>query len=85
MKVIPQVRGASTVIEPPIALLFTASLVRLRVQKATRQSPLGGDTVTEFSPAAKAQLGTWDTKFDDDYAAWFAALPPPAPVAESGY
>lgn len=45
----------------------------------------GGDTVTEFTPAAKAQLGTWDTKFDDDYAAWFAALPPRAPVAESGY
>ncbi|HOX68553.1 MAG TPA: hypothetical protein PKV56_11860 [Burkholderiaceae bacterium] len=44
-----------------------------------------GDTVTEFSAAAKAQLGTWDTKFDDDYAAWFAALPPPAPVVESGY
>ena len=43
------------------------------------------DTVTEFTPAAKAQLGTWDTKFDDDYAAWFAALPPPAPVADSGY
>jgi hypothetical protein len=41
--------------------------------------------VTEFTPAAKAQLGTWDTKFDDDYAAWFAALPPPAPVADSGY
>lgn len=46
---------------------------------------MGGDSVTEFSPAAKAQLGTWDTRFDDDYAAWFAALPPPAPVAESGY
>jgi hypothetical protein len=46
---------------------------------------MGGDTVTEFTPAAKAQLGTWDTKFDDDYAAWFAALPPPAPVADSGY
>ena len=45
----------------------------------------GGDSVTEFSPAAKTQLGTWDTKFDDDYAAWFASLPPPAPVAESGY
>jgi hypothetical protein len=37
----------------------------------------GGDTVTDFSPAAKAQLGTWDTRFDDDYAAWLAALPPP--------
>ena len=35
-----------------------------------------GDTVTEFSPSAKAQLGTWDTRFDDDYAAWRAALPP---------
>lgn len=46
---------------------------------------MGGDTVTEFTPAAKAQLGTWDTKFDDDYDAWFAALPPPAPVADSGY
>ena len=37
-----------------------------------------GNTVTEFSPAAKAQLGTWDPRFDDDYAAWLAALPPPA-------
>lgn len=46
---------------------------------------MAGDTVTEFSPAAKSQLGTWDTRFDDDYAAWFAALPPPAPVVESGY
>ena len=38
-----------------------------------------GDTVTEFTPAAKAQLGTWDTKFDDDYATWLASFPPPAP------
>jgi hypothetical protein len=39
----------------------------------------GGDSVTEFSPAAKTQLGTWDTRFDDDYARWAAALPlPPA-------
>ena len=38
-----------------------------------------GDTVTEFTPAAKAQLGTWDSKFDDDYAIWLASLPPPAP------
>ena len=35
-----------------------------------------GDTVTEFTPTAKAQLGTWDTKFDDDYVAWRAPLPP---------
>ena len=45
---------------------------------------MDGDTVTEFSPAAKAQLGTWDTRFDDDYAAWLAALPPPAPPTDSG-
>ena len=38
-----------------------------------------GDSVTEFTPAAKAQLGTWHTKFDDDYATWLASLPPPAP------
>ena len=38
-----------------------------------------GDSVTEFTPAAKAQLGTWDSKFDADYATWLASLPPPAP------
>jgi hypothetical protein len=38
---------------------------------------MGGNTVTEFSPAAKAQLGSWDTRFDDEHAAWLAALPPP--------
>jgi hypothetical protein len=38
-----------------------------------------GDSVTEFSAAAKAQLGKWDTRFDDDYASWLASLPPPAP------
>lgn len=46
---------------------------------------MGGDTVTEFSATAKAQLGSWDTRFDDDYAAWLAALPPPAPPVEPGY
>lgn len=40
---------------------------------------MGGDSVTEFTPAAKAQLGTWDTRFDDDYAAWLASQPPPPP------
>ncbi|MFO1219606.1 MAG: hypothetical protein U1E89_14665 [Burkholderiaceae bacterium] len=40
----------------------------------------GGETVTEFTPAAKAQLGTWSTRFDDDYARWLAMQPPPAPV-----
>jgi hypothetical protein len=37
-----------------------------------------GGTVTEFTPAAKAQLGTWNTRFDEDYAAWLALQPPPA-------
>ena len=41
---------------------------------------MAGETVTEFSPAAKTQLGNWDTRFDDDYATWLAALPPPAPA-----
>ena len=35
-----------------------------------------GDTVTEYTDAAKASLGTWDTRFDDDLAAWLAARPP---------
>jgi hypothetical protein len=39
----------------------------------------GGDSVTEFSPAGKAQLGSWDTRFDDDYAKWLASPPRPAP------
>ena len=46
---------------------------------------IAGDTVTELSPAAKAQLGTWDTRFDNDYAAWLASLPPPAPPTESDH
>lgn len=33
----------------------------------------GGDSVTEYSPAAKAQLGSWDPRFDADYATWQAA------------
>ena len=31
---------------------------------------MNGDTVTDFSPAAKARLGDWDTQFDRDYARW---------------
>jgi hypothetical protein len=38
-----------------------------------------GDTVTEFTPEAKASLGTWDTRFDGDLAAWLAAQPPAPP------
>lgn len=43
----------------------------------------GGDTVTEFSPAAKSQFPVWDTRFDDDYAAWRATLPLPAPSPDT--
>lgn len=39
-----------------------------------------GQSVTEFSPTAKAQLGTWDKQFDIDYAAWLAAQPPADPA-----
>lgn len=43
---------------------------------------MDGDSVTEFSPSAKAQLGRWDPRFDDDYAAWLGTQPPPAPPTE---
>jgi hypothetical protein len=39
-----------------------------------------GETVTDFSPAAKAQLGTWDPRFDADFAAWLASQPPSLPL-----
>lgn len=42
---------------------------------------MAGDTVTDFSSSAKTQLGSWNTRFDDDYAAWRGALPPPTPPA----
>ncbi|HAX22012.1 MAG TPA: hypothetical protein DCY64_17250 [Hydrogenophaga sp.] len=45
---------------------------------------MSGNTVTDFSPTAKAQLGSWDTQFDDEHAAWKATLPP-APTADAGY
>jgi len=40
---------------------------------------MSGDTATDFSPAAKQQLGTWDTRFDDDYARWRGQQQPPGP------
>lgn len=46
---------------------------------------MDGDSVTEFSPYAKEQLGTWDARFDDDYAAWLDLQPPPSPPSDSGY
>lgn len=40
----------------------------------------GGETVTEFTPGAKATLGSWDTRFDEDLARWLATQPSPQPV-----
>jgi hypothetical protein len=37
---------------------------------------MSGDSVTDFSPGAKAQLGRWDNRFDLEYAQWQASLPP---------
>ena len=45
---------------------------------------MAGDTVTEFSAAAKAQMLTWDTRFDDDYSAWAARQPAPATPSPEG-
>ncbi len=40
---------------------------------------MGGDSVTDFSAAAKQQLGTWDQRFDAEYAAWLASQPDSTP------
>jgi hypothetical protein len=45
---------------------------------------MAGATVTEFTPTAKATMGSWDTTFDDDYAAWLAAQPPAPPEPPPG-
>jgi hypothetical protein len=42
---------------------------------ATTWWSTGGDSVTDFSPGAKARLGVWDTRFDDEFAAWLARRP----------
>jgi hypothetical protein len=44
----------------------------------------GGDTSTEFTASAKATLGTWDTKFDDDYARWLAVQFPSVSPGQDG-
>jgi hypothetical protein len=41
---------------------------------------LDGDSVTEFSPAAKVQLGFWDKRFDEEFAAWLAMRPAISPT-----
>lgn len=46
---------------------------------------IGGDSVTEFLPAAKAQLGFWNTRFDAEYEAWRASQPSePSPSESNG-
>jgi len=42
------------------------------------------ETVTEYTPAAKAQLAHWDTRFDDDHATWLASQPPTSARADHG-
>jgi hypothetical protein len=34
-----------------------------------------GESVTDFSPSAKRQLGAWDSRFDAEYATWLATRP----------
>jgi hypothetical protein len=41
---------------------------------------MAGDSVTEYTPLAKQQLGSWDTRFDDDLAIWVASIPPAPPL-----
>lgn len=36
---------------------------------------MGGDSVTDYSPAARVQLGSWDPRFDAEFAAWLASRP----------
>lgn len=36
---------------------------------------MGGDSVTDYSPAARVQLGSWDPRFDAEFAAWLASQP----------
>lgn len=45
----------------------------------------GEDSVTEYLPYAKSQLGTWiDPRFDDDLATWLATPRPPLEPPWSG-
>jgi hypothetical protein len=38
-----------------------------------------GETVTEYTATARGSLGSFDTRFDTDYAAWLALSVPAAP------
>lgn len=58
---------------PPIYTCAYAGEVSVTVNGALFSRTwwsLEGDAVTQFSDLAKAQLGQWDTRFDDEYAAW---------------
>lgn len=46
---------------------------------------LSGDSVTEYTPEAKARFGTWDAQFDDDYATWLATQPSAPVESDYGY
>jgi hypothetical protein len=43
---------------------------------------VSGDAVTDFSPKAKSQLGSWDARYDSEYTAWLSSLPsmPSTPI-----
>lgn len=63
-----------------------ASVIAVRVNGQSWTNvwwDLTGDSVTEYLPPAKAQLGTWNTRFDQDYEAWLAAQPPDTPPPDS--
>ena len=62
--------------EPTYACRFSGA-VSVVVQGApwSRVWWSSDDSVTEYMPAAKAQLGSWDPRFDADLAVWRAAQP----------
>lgn len=67
----------------PICLFNGAVAVNVRGELWSRTWwNLGGDSVTEFSSAAKQQMSKWDTQFDDDHARWLASPPPPTPCSD---
>ncbi|MBK6854633.1 MAG: hypothetical protein IPG93_24435 [Burkholderiales bacterium] len=74
----PQYAHVNLEVTPPIYSCDYAGAVSVTIdqQPFTRTWwTTGGNTVTEYFPAAKTQLGNWDTRFDDDYTAWLALQP----------
>jgi len=65
----------------PECLYDGAITVRVDGQRFTRTWwSKSGDAVTDFSPVAKSRLGSWDPRFDREYASWLDAPPASAPV-----